>query len=163
MDQKPEFNERIEPGGSVNIIVSKGEETIIIPNIIGLDFIEASNYLESLGLIVKSINKAPVTSTDITSETGKIIKVIPSPGTKVKANSLVEITISTNEPLVLVPDLIQLDLEQAESKLDSEGINYEISYINTDYSVQEGTVLGQNPEAGTYISPDSSVILFIGS
>lgn len=163
MDQNPEFNERIEPGGSVNIIVSKGEETIIIPNIIGLDFIEASNYLESLGLIVKSINKAPVTSTDITNETGKIIKVIPSPGTKVKANSLVEITISTNEPLVLVPDLMNFSVEQAKSKLDLEGINYEISYINKDYSVQEGTVLGQNPEAGTYISPGSSVILSIGS
>ena len=163
MDQKPEFNERIEPGGSVNIIVSKGEETIIIPNIIGLDFIEASNYLESLGLIVKSTNKAPVTSTDITNETGKIIKIIPSPGTKVKANSLVEITISTNEPLVLVPDLMNFSVEQAKSKLDLEGINYEISYINTDYSVQEGTVLGQNPEAGTYISPGSSVILSIGS
>ncbi|PIU28248.1 MAG: hypothetical protein COT09_05560, partial [Candidatus Hydromicrobium americanum] len=109
------------------------------------------------------INKAPVTSTDITSETGKIIKVIPSPGTKVKANSLVEITISTNEPLVLVPDLMQLSLEQAKDILDSDNINYEISYINTDYSVQEGTVLGQNPEPGTYISPGSSVILFIGS
>jgi len=163
IDQKPKFNERIEPGGTVNITVSKGEETIIIPNIIGLDFIEASNYLESLGLIVKSINKAPVTSTDITNETGKIIKVIPSPGTKVKANSLVEITISTNEPLVLVPDLMQLSLEQAKDILDSDNINYEISYINTDYSVQEGTVLGQNPEPGTYISPGSSVILFIGS
>ncbi|GAH93456.1 unnamed protein product, partial [marine sediment metagenome] len=34
--------------------------------------------------------------------------------------------------------------------------------INTDYSVQEGTVLGQNPEAGTYISSGSSIILFIG-
>ncbi|MBC8390536.1 MAG: PASTA domain-containing protein [Actinobacteria bacterium] len=163
IDQKPKFNERIEPGGSVNIIVSKGEETIIIPNIIGLDFIEASNYLEPLGLIVKSINKAPVTSTDITNETGKIIKVIPSPGSKVKVNSLVEITISTNEPLVLVPNLIQLDLEQAESNLNLIGINYERSYIHTGYSVQEGTVLGQYPEAGTYISPGSSVILFIGS
>ncbi|GAH93119.1 unnamed protein product, partial [marine sediment metagenome] len=33
IDQKPKFNEEIEPGGSVNIIVSKGKETIFIPNI----------------------------------------------------------------------------------------------------------------------------------
>lgn len=160
MDQKPEFNERIEPGGSVNIIVSKGEETIIIPNIGDLDFIEASNYLESLGLIVIS-SKAPLT--DTTDEPGKIIKVIPSPGSKVGVNSVVELVISTSEPLVLVPNLIQLDLEQAKSNLDLIGINYEISYISTDYSVQEGTVLGQHPEAGAYISPGSSVILFVGS
>ncbi|MFZ3387104.1 MAG: PASTA domain-containing protein [Candidatus Hydromicrobium sp.] len=162
MDQKPEFNEKIKPGGSVNLTVSRGEETILIPNIIGLDYIYASNYLKSLGLVVKS-SKAPITEAGITSEPGIIINVIPSPGSEVGVNSVVELIISTNEPLVLVPDLMQLGLEQAINVLDSSDINYEISYISTDYSAQEGTVLGQYPEAGTYISPGSSVILFIGS
>ena len=160
MDQKPEFNERIKPGGSVNLTVSRGEETILIPNIIGRDFIEASKYLESLGLVVKS-SKAPVT--DSINEPGKIIEVVPAPGSRAAVNSMVELVISTNEPLILIPDLMHLGLEQAINVLDSSGINYEISYISTDYSVQEGTVLGQHPEAGTYISPGSSVILFIGS
>ena len=90
------------------------------------------------------------------------MEVIPSQGTEVDVNSVVELVISTSELLVPVPDLVQLSLEQAKNNLDSDNINYEISYINTDYSVQEGTVLGQNPEAGTYISPGSSIILFIG-
>lgn len=160
MDQKPEFNERIKPGGSVNLTVSRGEETILIPNIIGLDYIYASNYLKSLGLIVKS-SKAPVT--DSINEPGKIIEVVPAPGSRAAVNSMVELVISTNEPLILIPDLMHLGLEQAINVLDSSDINYEISYISTDYSAQEGTVLGQHPESGTYISPGSSVILFIGS
>jgi len=162
MDQTPDFNERIEPGESVNIIVSKGEETIVIPNIIGRDFIETSNYLESLGLIVQS-SKAPISEGSIINEPGKIIDVIPSPGSEVVANSVVELIISTNEPLVPVPNLMRFSLNEAISMLGSSDLNYEISYINTDYSVQEGTVLGQNPESGSYISPGSSVILFIGS
>ena len=166
IDQSPGFSEKIEPGGSVNIIVSKGKKTIIVPYIIGLDYVYASNYLKSLGLIVTS-SKKPLA--DITDEPGKInepgivMEVIPSPGTEVDVNSVVELVISTSELLVPVPNLVQLSLEQAKNILDSDNINYEISYINTDYSVQEGTVLGQNPEAGTYISPGSSVILFIGS
>lgn len=160
LDQKPKFNERIEPGGSISLTVSKGKETIVIPNIIDLDFRNASNHLKSLGLIVIS-SKAPLTG--MVNEPGIVMEVIPSPGSRVGINSVVEIIISTNEPLVLVPDLIQFDLEQAKNILDQKGINYEISYINTDYSVQEGTVLGQNPEAGAYISPGSSIILFIGS
>jgi serine/threonine-protein kinase len=160
MDQKPEFNERIEPGGSVKLTVSRGEETILIPNIIGLDYISASNYLKSLGLVVKS-SKAPVT--DLINEPGKIIEVVPAPGSRAAVNSMVELVISTNEPLILIPDLMHLGLEQAINVLDSSDINYEISYISTDYSAQEGTVLGQHPESGTYISPGSSVILFIGS
>jgi len=158
MDQKPEFNERIKPGGSVNITVSKGEDTI--PNIIGQDFISASDYLKSLGLIVIS-SKAPLT--DMVNEPGIVMKVIPSPGSKFKVNSVVKLVISTSEQLVPVPDLMKLSLEQAINVLDSSDINYYISYINPDYSVQEGTVLGQYPEAGTYISPTSSVILFVGS
>ncbi len=160
ISQDPEFNEKIEPGGSVNLTVSKGEETILIPNIIGLDYIYASNYLKSLGLVVKS-SKAPVT--DSINEPGKIIEVVPAPGSRAAVNSMVELVISTNEPLILIPDLMRIDLEQAINELDSREINYEISYVSTDYSVQVGTVLGQNPEAETYISPDSSVILFIGS
>jgi serine/threonine protein kinase len=160
ISQTPEFNEKIKPGGTVNLTVSKGEETILIPNIIGLDYVYASNYLESLGLVVKS-SKAPVT--DSINEAGKIINVIPSPGSRVIVNTMVELIISSNEPLVLIPDLMHLGLEQALNILDSTNINYEISYIKTDYSAQVGTVLGQNPEAGTYISPNSSVILFIGS
>lgn len=159
IDQSPQFSEKIEPGGSVNIIVSKGKETIVIPNIIDLDFRNASNHLKSLGLIVIS-SKAPLTG--IVNEPGIVMKVIPSQGTEVDVNSVVELVISTSELLVPVPDLVQLSLEQAKNILDSDNINYEISYINTDYSVQEGTVLGQNPEAGTYISPSSSIILFIG-
>jgi len=159
IDQSPQFSEEIEPGGSVNIIVSKGKETIVIPNIIDLDFRNASNHLKSLGLIVIS-SKAPLTG--IVNEPGIVMEVIPSPGTEVDVNSVVELVISTSELLVPVPDLVQLSLEQAKNNLDSDNINYEISYINTDYSVQEGTVLGQNPEAGTYISPGSSIILFIG-
>ena len=159
IDQTPEFNEKIEPGGSVNLTVSKGEEIIIIPNIIGQDYLYALNYIESLGLIVQS-SKAPVT--DIINEPGKILEVIPSPGSKVKVNSIIELVISTNEPLVLVPNLIQLSLEQAINKLNTININYEISYVDTDYSVQVDTVMGQNPEAGTYIPPNSIIILFIG-
>ncbi len=160
MSQTPEFNEEIEPGGPVNLTVSKGEETIIIPNIIGQDYIYALDYIESLGLIVES-GKAPLT--DTANEPGKVVEVIPSPGSRIKPNSVVKLLISTNEPLVSVPNLLQLSFEQAADRLDSINLNYEISYINTDYSVQVNTVMGQNPEAGTYVSPQSSIILFIGS
>ena len=160
ISQDPEFNERIEPGGTVNITVSKGGEIIIVPYIIGLDFRDASNRLESLGFIVTS-SKAPLTGT--VNKPGIVMEVIPLEGTEVGVNRVVKLVISTDEPLVLVPNLMNLSLEQAKDKLNPYNITYEINYINPDYSVQEGTVLGQYPEAGAYIFPGSSVILFIGS
>jgi eukaryotic-like serine/threonine-protein kinase len=162
ISQEPAPGEIAEAGRAVNLTISKGEELILIPNIIGEDFLEALNYLISLGLNVQS-NKYPIKEGDAINEPGKIVKVIPSPGTEVEVNSLVNILISTNEPLVEVPDLMQLNSKQATALLDSIDINYDISYVKTDYSVKLNTVLGQIPEAGAYLSPGSSIVLFIGS
>jgi eukaryotic-like serine/threonine-protein kinase len=160
--QVPEVNEPIEPGGSVNLIVSKGREFILIPNIIGEDYIEASNYLISLGLVIDS-SKIPTVEGDIINEPGKIAEVIPQPGSRVEVNSMVRLFISTKEPLVMVPDLTQLSLEEAADILGSININYEISYVETGYPLQVNTVLNQIPESGSYVSPGSSIILFTGS
>lgn len=159
--QTPRFNEPIKPGTAVNLTVSRGKEFILIPNIIGEDFIEASNYLLSLGLIIES-SKSPVKEGDAINEPGKIVKAVPAPGSRVEAGSVVRLFISTNQPLVMAPDLIHSSLEEAISMLESLNLSYEISYIGTDYSIQINTVLGQVPESGTYISPDSGIVLFIG-
>jgi eukaryotic-like serine/threonine-protein kinase len=159
--QTPQFNEQISPGESVDLVVSRGEEIIEIPDIINQDFISALNYLQSLGLIVKS-SKAPITEEAIVTEPGKIIEVIPPPGSEVKVNSMVELVISTSEPLVHIPDFTSQGIGTVRAVLDSIDLKYEISYIETDYSVQKGLVMGQNPEAYSYVCPGSVVILFVG-
>ncbi len=160
ISQRPAYKEKIEPGGAVDITVSEGSKTVIIPNVIGQDYIYASNYLKSLDLLLVD-SKAPCT--DIIKEPGKVIEVIPLPGSEVEVKTLVELIISTNEPLVRAPDLMQLSLNQARNILDSQNISYEISYINTDYVVQKDLILGQNPEAETYIPINSKIILFVSN
>lgn len=162
ISQIPKFNEHIESGESVNLVISKGEEIIEIPNIINQDFISGLNYLQSLGLIVKS-SKIPITEGDNINEPGRIVEVIPSPGSKVKVNSLVELVISTSEQLIEIPDFTSQNINTVISVLDSVDLKYEVSYIKTDYSVQKDLVMGQDPEAYTYISPGSVVILFVGT
>ncbi|MDD3819297.1 MAG: protein kinase [Actinomycetota bacterium] len=162
IDQSPKFNENIKPGESVNLIVSKGEEIIVIPDVINQDFITGLNQLQSLGLIVKS-SRIPIVEENNINEPGKIVAIIPSPGSKVRANSLVKLMIATNEPLIEIPDFTSQSISTAISVIDSMDLKYEISYIKADYSVQKDLVIGQDPEAYTYISPDSTIILFVGS
>jgi len=57
---------------------------------------------------------------------------------------------------------VGLDIEQASERLKLLGIGIEISYIDADYSFQDGEVLDQLPLPGYFISLDSSVVLFIG-
>ncbi len=160
--QSPQFNENIKPGESINLVVSKGEEIIEIPDVINQDFITGLNQLQSLGLIVKS-SRIPIVEGGNINEPGKIVEIIPSPGSKVRANSLVKLMISTNEPLVEIPDFTSQSINAVIPVLDSMDLKYEINYIKVDYSVQKDLVIGQDPEAYTYVSPDSTIILFVGS
>lgn len=157
--QSPAFGEVADYGDAVDIIISEGSQTIIIPNIIGLDFLYASNHLESLGINIFT-SKTPLT--EEISQPGLVVSVIPQPGTSIKAGSTVELKISTSELLIEVPDLTGLDLEQASEKLDLLGIGMEISYFDPYYSFQQGEILYQWPLPGDHISRNSTVVLFIG-
>ncbi|MEF9426796.1 MAG: PASTA domain-containing protein [Candidatus Mariimomonas ferrooxydans] len=157
--QTPAYDEMANKEDTVDLTISMGSQTVIIPNIIGLDLVYASNHLESLGVNVIT-SKIPLTE-DI-SQPGLVVSVIPQPGTSIIAGSTVELKISTSELLNEVPDITGLDLEQAKEKLGTLGIGIEIIYIDTDYSVQQGEVLDQLPLPGNYISLNSSVVLFIG-
>jgi eukaryotic-like serine/threonine-protein kinase len=157
--QVPSPGELTAIGESVDIIISMGEQTVIIPNIIGLDYVYASSHLESVGINVIT-SKTPLTEEIF--QPGSVVSVIPQPGTRVKVGSTVELMISTSEPLNKVPDIIGLDFEQASERLKLLGIGIEMNYIDTDYSFQQGEVLDQLPLPGYYISLDSSVVLFIG-
>ena len=157
--QNPFSGELTTIGEAVDIIVSMGTQSIVIPNIIGLDYVYASNYLGSMGINVIT-SMTPLT--EEIPQPGSVVSVIPQPGTSIKAGSTVELKISTSEPLSEVPDLTGLVLEQASERLKLLGIGIEISYIDTDYSFQDGEVLDQLPLPGYFISLDSSVVLFIG-
>lgn len=157
--QDPSSGETADEEDIVDIIISKGSQTIVIPNIIGLDYVYASNHLESMGINVITSKTPP---TEEISQPGSVVSVIPQPGTSIKSGGTVELKISTSEPLNEVPDLTGLDLEQASERLELLGIGIEINYIDADYSFQHGEVLDQLPLPGYYISLDSSVVLFIG-
>lgn len=157
IDQKPKFNEKISAETNVSLTVSLGEKIIVVPNIIGFDYLYSYTYLESLGLIVIS-GKMPGTE----YPAGTVIKINPPPGSKVKENSLVEIVTATAEQLIQVPNITQMSLAEAENILNTNNIDFEIIYVETDYSVQKGLVLGQVPESENYISQSSIITLYIG-
>lgn len=158
LSQYPEYNKEIKPREKVNLTVSLGEKKITIPNIIGWDYLYASSQLESYGLRVK---KNRITSVD--HPPGTIIEVYPPVGSEVKEGSEIELIITTTENLVLVPNVVQMDLSQAQNVLQSNNINYEIRNIPTDYSIQKGLVLGQDPEGDTYITEGSFITLYVGN
>jgi eukaryotic-like serine/threonine-protein kinase len=157
MKQDPGYNERVDKNSIVNLTISLGSKILTIPNLVGYDFLYAKSQIEALGLKV-SVSRM----TDISSNTGTILSLNPSPGSQVEENSTVELVIATNLELIPTPDLVGTSLSNATILLNVKNIIFEISYIPTDYSVQKDTILAQDPPPGTTIPPGESIILFVG-
>lgn len=160
--QDPPYGTGLDTGETVDIVVSKGPgtiNTIIVPNIIGLDLIYAAKHLDSLGIHILA-GIAPMNET-VTSP-GLIVSVEPRPGTSINTGSTIRIKISVSEPLNKIPDLVGFTAQEALATLNFLGIAYESVYLEPDYSFQKNEVLGQWPENDSYLPLDQPVLLYIG-
>jgi eukaryotic-like serine/threonine-protein kinase len=155
--QVPAAGEKVGPGTEINLIISKGRELVTVPNVIGYDYIYAKTNIESLGLFtaVKKI-------TDLSKQPGMVLMLEPVEGSAVYRNSIVKIFISTTMQLLKVPDLKNMEYDKATQTVSSLGIDYELSMINVDYSIQKNTVIYQIPDPGEQISPNEKITIFIG-
>jgi len=155
--QSPAPGEKVKTGTAVSLTVSKGREIITLPDLQGYDYSSAKSELESLGLNIK-INKQ---NSDVLSP-GTVIVMSPEAGTGVNKNDIITLTLSTKEQTIMVPNLVLMDFAQAEALLIEQSIEYEVSYITVNYSIQKNSVVSQFPEPGDTISISEKVIVFVG-
>jgi len=150
---EPASGEVLKPGGTVNLIVSKGPKPVVIPDVAGRTFDEVKAELEGLGLVVK---KAKDYSRDVPE--GLVISSDPTTGNEVPYGGTVTILVSQGPPLVDVPYLIDMQREEAIAALEALGLVPD---------VQEGDVTplnrvyNQTPDAGTMVPEGSTVTISI--
>ncbi|MCX6384340.1 MAG: Stk1 family PASTA domain-containing Ser/Thr kinase [Actinobacteria bacterium] len=155
--QDPPPGKEIKINEAVKLKISSGKNIVMVPNIIGYDYLYVISQLEAMGL---NVNIKRVPSTD--SLPGKVLRISPEAGTKVKEGDLISIYIATTEQMILLPDVTQLSVDKAVSILQSLNILYDISNIEAQYDIQKNLVMSQYPDPDTYISIGEKVLLLIG-
>lgn len=155
--QDPPPGKEIKINEAVKLKISSGKNIIMVPNIIGYDYLYVISQLEAMGL---NVNIKRVPSTD--SLPGKVLRISPEAGTKVKEGDLISIYIATTEQMILLPDVTQLSVDKAVSILQSLNILYDISNIEAQYDIQKNLVMSQYPGPDTYISIGEKVLLLVG-
>jgi eukaryotic-like serine/threonine-protein kinase len=159
ISQSPGYGTETGMGESVDITVSSGQETIVVPNIIGIDLYYALRHLDSLGITVVT---TIVPADDLDASRGIVMTVEPRPGSTITADDIVRLGISYPGPVQLVPAVTGSNVQEAALELESLNIAYEVIYLEADYSFQEDEVLQQWPEEGIYLTAGSPVLLFVG-
>jgi beta-lactam-binding protein with PASTA domain/predicted Ser/Thr protein kinase len=91
IQQSPDAGSKVEPGSTVSIVVSSGEEeeTAEVPNVIGKLRREAVEAIRAAGL-VPSVEEE---ETEILSQVGRVTDQFPPPGTEAEPGSTVTITV----------------------------------------------------------------------
>lgn len=96
-------------------------------------------------------------------EPGIVISQSPEAGTKVLGGSQVTLVVSASMEDINVPNVYNLNEEKAKKALANEGLNnYTITTISSE-TVEEGFVVYTDPKAGTVVSADTQIVIYISS
>jgi len=158
ISQEPEADTKAKKGTVINLVASKGENLVQVPDVVGKDADEAASRLEQLDL---SVEKKQAYSDTV--EEGKVISQNPEAGAEVKIDSTVTITVSKGKEFVTVPNLINMTEAEAISTLEGLGLEADIEYSGPISEGDVGYVLEQNPMANTKIEKGSYVRIFVGT
>ena len=153
---KPGGGGKISPAGTVGLIVSKGQERIIVPTLNGLTPDVASGKISDLGLSVGQINE----SFDMKVASGFVIGTDPKDGSEVRRKSLVNLIVSIGIEQLALPSYVGKGGEQALSELNDLGFDVNVKYSFSD-SIFNGQVITQRPERSDLISKGSKIELEI--
>jgi eukaryotic-like serine/threonine-protein kinase len=91
VQQSPDAGSKVEPGSTVAIVVSSGEEeeTAKVPNVIGKERREAVEAIRAAGLTPNVEEE----ETEVPSQVGRVVDQFPTPGSEQEPGSTVTITV----------------------------------------------------------------------
>ena len=140
----------------VTVLVSLGQESILLPSVIGRDVYEVATELRNLGLVV---NTAPQTSPH---KVGNVLSSEPRAGESIPKGSTVTLTVSSGEvqKTVAVPNLCGLSRADALIRLWLCQLNVE-EVVEVPSGEPSGTVIRQSHAEGTVVLPGTKITIYI--
>jgi eukaryotic-like serine/threonine-protein kinase len=155
--QNPPAGEVVNEGTTVVLQVSKGLETVGVPDVLDQSESSARAELEAAGFGVEVIQAA----SDTTPE-GLVSAQSPDPGTQAAKGSTVTITVSTGPSTAEVPDVVGQQQEAAEDELEEAGFEVQVETVPVTDPTQDNVVQDQDPDGGSQAESGSTVTIFVG-
>jgi serine/threonine-protein kinase len=161
ISQDPEKGEKVSSGSAVNVVVSAGDEFVIVPDVVGADIDKAIEVLAENSITIKG--QEEIYNNDFAE--GEVIYQEPARGTKVAPNSLIDLVVSKGKkPLDFpAPSLIGFSKDSALEIITRLNLQPgRVTMIeSTEYS--EGTVVSQNPLPDVIVQDNSIIDLLVSS
>jgi eukaryotic-like serine/threonine-protein kinase len=154
--QRPRAGASVPEGSTVTVRVSKGVETVQVPDVLQQTLDSATAELEDNGFEVEVI-EAPSNDT----EAGLVFAQNPNPGTQARPGSTVQVTVSTGPETVPVPDVTGLEEAAAVQALEDAGFEASVEREVTIDPTADGLVVDQEPSPGEQVEPGTQVVVLV--
>ena len=157
IDSQPPAGERLERGRTVTLRVSRGPRPVTVPDLRGKPRSAAEQQLEDLGL--ESEVQREVSEDQ---DPGLVLSTDPPPGGSVARGGTVVLVVSRAPEREPVPDVTELDAEDAVREIEDAGFRVRESERAVTDPAQDGVVLEQRPAAGERRTRGARVTIVIG-
>ncbi|NLJ58605.1 MAG: Stk1 family PASTA domain-containing Ser/Thr kinase [Tissierellia bacterium] len=159
MEQSLEEGSKVKEKYPIEVVISRGEREILVPNLIGKYAIEAGIILSDAGLSVGDVKEENSDS----FPAGQIIDQYPAANLPANKDDPVNYLVSIGPKIVYVkmPDLLNLNLETAKLSISQSGLT--VGQVNEEHSdeFEEGLVMRQSIVAGQEVEQGTSVWLTV--
>jgi beta-lactam-binding protein with PASTA domain/tRNA A-37 threonylcarbamoyl transferase component Bud32 len=142
-------------GAVAYLLLAGGTKTYGVPQVNGLSQSKAEAKVRQAHLRPVSVKQ-----TNATVPPGHVISSNPPYGNQEPAGTVVTLYVSSGPKLVQVPNVVGQNVSQAQNTLSSKGLSPHIR-TNHNSTQPQGTVIRQDPLAGTSVKPGSSVTLVV--
>jgi len=155
IESDPAGGGKVDAGGQVKAIISKGAERYLIPSLVGLTPEAAVNLLA----------KSPLKIGDLTeifndqTPKGFVISSSPAAGEKVKRDSVVSLLISKGIETIDVTSYVGKSADQALNELTDAG--FDVDTVDQYSEKNPGEVISQLPPGGAPLAKGAKITLTI--
>ena len=144
---------------TVSVTVSKGSQMVTVPNLRDRTLVDATTKLSDLDLKISEVRQVE----DDQVSADRVVKTIPSAGTKVKRKTEVILLVSKGKKEILVPRVIGRSLSRGRQIIENAGltvgnVRYEVS---TEFNV--GIIMSQSPRPGQRVKKGSNINLVVAT
>lgn len=152
---EPGAGEQVRKGGTVTVLVSRGTEFTLTPDLAGKGVEEAGTVLAAEDLTVAP---DPVQEYSETVPEGGIVSQVPAAGEQVKRGTEVVVVVSRGREPIPVPAVTGQERAAAEQAVTDAGLAPAVTEEFSD-TVAAGLVISQAPADGTLFRGDAVALV----
>ena len=160
ISQDPAYMEKynkVKQGSTVKVVISKGQEKTVVPNVKGKEREEAIELIEEANLKAEVIEE-----TSKTVKQGYVVSQEIEPDTEVLAGDTIKIHVSigTGIKQVTVVNVVGQSEADAKKTLEDLGLKVNIAY-EEDTNKDSGIVLKQSTDVGKVVDEGTTITITV--